>query len=364
MDYDQLISQLQDIAQTWEHILFLSGGKLNLSKCSWYVLSWEWKNGRPNLRQISPTDATISLRQGRQTQSTTIPRTDPKDSTRMLGIHMNPMGDFTYHLKQLRQKANSYATRLMSPRLTAEHIRIFYRSIYMIPSMRYSLPALAVDKETLPQVQSRVVQVMLQQMNVSSTVPTSICHGPLELGGLGINDLSTEAGLEALKLFRNAIYSNSEVGNMIRLNLQYSQLESGIGEALLEHPSIYIQYLTPSWILSLRQYLSCHNMTVTISEPFIVPLQSGNDQYIMQQEHLMRYTPSQQRDINLVRIYLQVTTLSEMSDPERHNTIDLKYLDGRRPNNWVKDPRWPRQETPSPSQRRLWKRYIPSTYLR
>jgi hypothetical protein len=31
---NELISCLQSIAQTWEHTLFLSGGKLNLSKCS------------------------------------------------------------------------------------------------------------------------------------------------------------------------------------------------------------------------------------------------------------------------------------------------------------------------------------------
>lgn len=36
-----LISRLQDVAQTWEKLLFLSGGKLTLNKCSWYILRWE-----------------------------------------------------------------------------------------------------------------------------------------------------------------------------------------------------------------------------------------------------------------------------------------------------------------------------------
>jgi hypothetical protein len=42
---NDLTLSLQSIAQTWEHISFLSGGKLNLSKCLWYALFWEWKNG-------------------------------------------------------------------------------------------------------------------------------------------------------------------------------------------------------------------------------------------------------------------------------------------------------------------------------
>ena len=36
--YEQLVTKLQHIAQTWENLLFLSGCKLNLSKCSRYIL--------------------------------------------------------------------------------------------------------------------------------------------------------------------------------------------------------------------------------------------------------------------------------------------------------------------------------------
>ena len=45
----------------------------------------------------------------------------------------------------------------------------------------------------------------------------------MDLGGLGLYDLRNEAGIEALKFLRNSIYSESEPGNLILLNLQYSQ---------------------------------------------------------------------------------------------------------------------------------------------
>ena len=44
--------KLQHIAQTWERLLFYSGGALNLTKCSWRVMFWDWKKGRPK-HQIS-----------------------------------------------------------------------------------------------------------------------------------------------------------------------------------------------------------------------------------------------------------------------------------------------------------------------
>ena len=106
-------------------------------------------------------------------------------------------------------------------------------------------------------------------------------------------------------------------------------------------------------------------MTIKVSDSYTPPLKSATDQYIMQACHLERYSAVQQRDINLVRIYLQVSSLADMSSStHRHKGIDLRYLDGTRPCGWKSDERWPRQHVPTSSQKRLWKRYIESSFLR
>ena len=282
----------------------------------------------------------------------------------MLGVMLNPTGDFSAQLRALKKKVDNFASRILSPRLNSKDIRTFHRSIYM-SSMRYVLAALAVDEEELSSVQSRVLRSLLQQMGIQSTIPTSIRHGPLEMGGLDLYDLRTEVGIEAVKFFRNAIYSDSENGNMLRLNLQYSQLESGVGELLLENPNLHLPYLAPTWILSLRHFLFCHNMTITITDAYSIPrLKSSTDEYIMQSTHLSRYSISQQRDINLVRMYLQVDTLADMTDPSDPKAICTEYLDVTRPPSSPRDSRWPRQHAPTKPQQRLWKGYIKSSFLR
>ena len=362
--YKQLVKKLKHIAQTWEHLLFLSGGKLNLSKCSWYILRWEWEKGRPLLRPIQPTDPTIQLYHGTKKETPfPIKRMKLDESHRMLGVLLNPTGDFGDQIRFLKNKVNSFASRLMSPRLTASDVRIFRRTTY-IPSMRYGLAALAIDEEVLGNVQSRVVQAILKKLHVQSTIPTSICHGLHEFGGLEIYDLCTESGIESIKYCRDALYSGSETGKLIRLNLHSSQLEAGIGPPLLQNPNIHIPYLTPTWILSLRQFLYYHNLSLTITDAPTVPRCTKSDQYIMQAEHLSRYTVAQQRDINLVRMYLQVQTLADMSDPLRPKCIRLEYFDAVRPHDFTPVSHWPRQAAPSPQQRRLWKGYIRSSYLR
>lgn len=37
------------LAQIWEHLLYSSGGALELPKYLWYLMYWEWVNGWPRL---------------------------------------------------------------------------------------------------------------------------------------------------------------------------------------------------------------------------------------------------------------------------------------------------------------------------
>ena len=106
--------------------------------------------------------------------------------------------------------------------------------------------------------------------------------------GLDIYDLRTDVGIESIKYMRNAIYSDSAAGRLILTNLHYySQLESGQVNPILEHPQMCISYFTPTWMTSLRRYLSNHNITITVSDHGCTKLTSPMDQQIiMQPQHL------------------------------------------------------------------------------
>ncbi|KAI2497785.1 hypothetical protein MHU86_16727 [Fragilaria crotonensis] len=142
------------------------------------------------------------------------------------------------------------------------------------------------------------------------------------------------------------------------------QLEAGIPQPLLEFPGLKISYLTPTWISSLRQFLSNHNLTMSVSDALRLEKQGTHDEFVMQPSRLVQYTGSQQRDINLVRIYLQCTTISEMRDVQDPRSIAKEALAGVRHSNFAPKPGWPRQEEPTSTQRRLWKRYLSSQFLR
>ncbi|KAI2502292.1 hypothetical protein MHU86_12181 [Fragilaria crotonensis] len=364
MSFEDLVTSLEDLAQTWEKLLHYSGGSLNLSKCSWFVMYWDWRSGRPILREqtIDPL-ATVRLSQGQDPHRVVIRRQSLNQATRILGVYQNPIGDFSHHVSILKKKADEYASRIQTPRLTSSDIRVFVRTTYE-PAMRYSLPALAIDEEELEQIQTRILPAIVQKLGMNRNLPTAVRHGPLSMGGLGLMDLRTECGIEMVKYFRHHIYRRTEVGELLVIQLKTLQLEAGILSHLLEHPTIVLDYLTPTWILSLRQFLSNHNMAIHVTDVLQVDLKGKQDTAIMDPDRLSRYSRVQQRDINLVRLYLQCFKLSDLCCSHDHRKISQHLLGGDRPPHFETIPGWPRQERPSAHQRRLWRRYISSNYLR
>ena len=348
LSLETMIAKLKHMAQTWETLLFYSGGDLNLSKCSWHIIFWDWKKGRPGIRLPASTDPPLFLTtQGETTDATTIKWLPLDQASRLLGVYLTPTGNFSHQLHVLQQKADTFSIRLRSPKLTPRDIMTFHRTMYT-PAMLYVLPALAIDEEELAPIQSKIIPVILQKLGYSSKLPTAIRHGPVEMGGLALLDLRTELGISTIKYMRNAIYSNSKSGKLILLNIKYSQIEAGIREPLLEHPSIRLSYLTPTWITSVRQYLYQHNMQISLTDTLTVHFQGNRDQCVMNQTHLRSYTPLQQTDINLVRLHLQVITLSDLSTADGKDINEFFLRGERTPQQPIRKTTWPRQEVLPP----------------
>jgi hypothetical protein len=83
----------------------------------------------------------------------------------------------------------------------------------------------------------------------------------------------------------------------------------------------------------------------------------------MQPDLLKGYTATQQLNINRVRLYLQVTTLSDMTD-DKGICIQPHYLRGDRPTNFQASHYWPRQPHITTSQQRLWRRFLTANFIR
>ena len=362
LSYEDLIGRLQLIAQTWERLLSYSGGALNLSKCFYYVLYWEWPEGLPVLRKSSPEDPTIVLTSGSSTSVSIIERLDPNTACRTLGVFLSPTSDWTTQIKVLKAKMDLLAGRLLTSSLSFDDVRVFYQSIY-IPTIRYVLPALSVEEKQLEEIQTRSIEALLIRKGFNRHFPRRITHGPQSWGGLGILDIKTEGGLSQIKELRHALYGDSEPGKLMMYSLKYSQIESGLGFHLLEDPTVFISWLTPTWIMSLRAFLFNHNITITLTDCWHFPLCCQHDQYLMEPALTDKsFTPSEYEHINNVRMHLQVATLSDISDGNGQ-TVNANIMLGRRPDDRLSSRAWPRQPSVTAYQVKLWGRYLRTHFV-
>jgi hypothetical protein len=55
-----MIGKMQAVAQIWEHILYSSGGALELPKCFWCLIYWQWINGWPEMMPNVSTPGVIA----------------------------------------------------------------------------------------------------------------------------------------------------------------------------------------------------------------------------------------------------------------------------------------------------------------
>jgi hypothetical protein len=170
------------------------------------------------------------------------------------------------------------------------------------------------------------------------------------LAGLDLVDLRTELGIEMIKSLRHAVYAGTEVGKMILINLGHSQQEAGIGLLLFENPDLYVPYyMTKTWLMSVRQYMSQRNIKITFTEQYGLKLKSQHDQFIVDQPALKGFSDDDQLDINLVRIHVRANTLAELTEPKGNRIRETAY-NGQRNEHHSPDTQWPRQPEPTPYQ--------------
>jgi hypothetical protein len=86
-------------------------------------------------------------------------------------------------------------------------------------------------------------------------------------------------------------------------SIKYSQVESGLaGLHLLEDIHVFISWLTPTWLMPLRQFLYLHSITITLTDCWHIPLCCEHDQYLMEPALSDHSLPSLTTNISTVSV--------------------------------------------------------------
>ena len=196
----ELVEQMRKAGQLWETLLHISGGALNLAKCSWTIQYWQWKKGRPALMPMHPGDPPLLMTSGSNPAPHTIRRLTNEDEVRSLGVHMNFHGTFAHHAKLMRFKFDGLARRLQQSALTPLLSRTYCNTFYL-PSVRYSLPVTSMSPKELHRAQSLMTACILNKLGYNRHYPHSVAFAPQKAFGCGLINLRIEQGLCQLQAF-------------------------------------------------------------------------------------------------------------------------------------------------------------------
>ena len=109
---ENLIMNINTIAKYWEKMLFTNGGRLELKKCFWILVSWKWHQGIPTMTTMEDHPAILSLTQSESREVVTIERKEVNEAPKVLGCLIQANGSWKAEQDRWTSTALQFAMKV------------------------------------------------------------------------------------------------------------------------------------------------------------------------------------------------------------------------------------------------------------
>eukprot|EP00980_Cylindrotheca_fusiformis_P026777 scaffold17422_cov103-Cylindrotheca_fusiformis.AAC.6 len=323
MALSELVSTATSDAQLWSNLLYISGGLLELSKCSVHVVYFQFRShGQPYLCRLSDIPL-ISLPDPRTGAAIDIECFAHDREHKTLGHYKAPAGTLPRQRAVIQQAADQMAALMLRSFLDPTEARMVYFAVFLA-KFSYVLPQCSFPRTTLREFESKAQQAFTAKMGFNRKMACAIRYGPVSLGGVGLVQFETIQGSGQIQNFLKHWRSYKYIGSLLRCTLAWAQFNAGIGSPILMKPSLPLAHFESHYLQSLRAYLARIDGQLEVDEPYVPPPQRTNDFYLMDVAVLHgSFDSAALKSLNYCRMYLQVVTASDMVLP----TCDGSRLD-------------------------------------
>lgn len=319
--YNTLYPKLQNDAQMWADLVFASGGKLELSKCSIHHLTFRFEaDGTP---QVCLDDTPSISLQDPQTKCSIELRTfNCHTPHKTLGHWKAPAGNSRTQLLHIQNKIKVVNLRIATSSLSRYGARLAYHAI-VVASLRYVLPQCHFDQRELRRAEKTGMARLISKCGFSSKTPHALIYAPRAYGGGGFIHWDIIQGIGQIQLFLKHWRTDTDISNALRIDLAWCQWHSGLSRSILIDTATAI-HTEARWLPSLRQALNQFQAVIHTEPSFVVPPERHMDKYLMEIAYAHpTYTATDIRIINYCRLYLHATMLSEILDADGERILPL-----------------------------------------
>jgi hypothetical protein len=327
---------------------------MELEKCSCYLSIWDFQSDGYAFTRPPDDIAKEIVVKDLAGNDRTIRQLSSDKSQKLLGVMRNPIGNQQDEIERLKQKSDRLAHQINIGALSTVQAKMAYESFFL-PAMRYSLPITAINQMDLEGIQKKATLATLASLGYNRHMPREVVFCSTKYQGIGLQHLYDVQGSEGTRLILQELKHNGSTRTMLKYLLEVIQMESGIGNPILQdtRPLIYIEW---GWVPGIRDFLHHINGQIINASPKPT-IYRRNDSYIMDAPMLSTLSRKEQILINRCRLYLQVECISDICNADGSRILeDWKFANDDPPSHSTKS--WPRQGDPGEEAWHIWRSFL------
>jgi hypothetical protein len=183
--------------------------------------------------------------------------------------------------------------------------------------LEYPLAVTQFTQSQCNHITAPVIRACLSKMGYNCNSLKEVVYGPSELFGYGMHDYYIEQGIRQLTALVGHIRQDSETGRLMRIELQWCQVQSGTSKHLLGNPTDQIDYIETCWIMSIRDFLRTYGPRIEFTKTPIPVVQCNHDEFLMDALRVHGgCTATKLQRMNACRMWLQVARVSDISSAD------------------------------------------------
>ena len=267
--WDTLSDCMQEAINRWEGGLKTTGGAIVPSKSWVYPIDFKFDSkGKPEYKSMEEIEQTYSVLD-KDNNSQLLQRYEAHIGKETLGVFLAPDGNNKAAKLGLEKKAKIWRDNINAGHLTPT-LAWHAANTTIMKSLEYPLPALTLTFDECNRIMKIVKQGLLNSLRVSVSIPSASLYGPKSEGGLQLHHLyHTQGFLQVEKLYK---YLNTDTvtGKLLRVSLEASIIEVGIGRNLFAQDYIkFHKLISEGWIKSIWKFSFEHKIHTIDKTTFV-----------------------------------------------------------------------------------------------
>ena len=306
------MDKMQHDAQLWHDLLWNSGGALELPKCFYQILHWEFNDGKPILMGKSKSKLQVKAANG---EIIAVKEKSPYSLWKTLGQHISTRTAKNTQAKTLMEKVQEHHQFLKSQPLTRHEMWTYYFAVWL-PSVTFPTPNYWITRKDMVKILSKVMPTIISKCGFNRNTKKTIIYGPWALGGGTFRDIYVEQGLGALKQVILYLRSSGQPKTLLEIAIAWAQHVAGTESSIFYKVNEELPHLDAPYLSHIREFLSKIKANLRISSHGVLVIQRHKDKKIMQIALESKiFTVPELLFIDRCRKYIQALTLSNIATP-------------------------------------------------